>query len=122
MSIETDTWGLSPLMTALIVIFCVLLAIAVGRGLFVWIRNNRSPVQTVNARVTSKRMKVSGHGISAARNASAANRVGSSVYTNYFITFEMELGVKESEFGMLAEGDSGRLTFQGTRYHGFERV
>ena len=33
----------------------------------------------------------------------------------------MELSVKSSEYGMLAEGDSGRLTFQGTRFLGFER-
>ena len=32
----------------------------------------------------------------------------------------VEAGVVE--YGMLAEGDRGRLTFQGTRYKGFERV
>ena len=26
------------------------------------------------------------------------------------------------EYGMLVEGDIGKLTFQGTRYHGFERI
>ena len=26
------------------------------------------------------------------------------------------------EFGMLVEGDRGKLTFQGTRYLGFERT
>ena len=34
----------------------------------------------------------------------------------------MELHVSGSEYGMLAEGDRGFLTFQGTRYLGFERV
>ena len=33
----------------------------------------------------------------------------------------MELPVTGPEYGMLAEGDRGRLTFQGTRYLGFER-
>jgi hypothetical protein len=33
----------------------------------------------------------------------------------------MELQVDGSEYGMLVEGDQGRLTFQGTRYLGFER-
>ena len=33
----------------------------------------------------------------------------------------MELHVSGSEYGMLAEGDNGRLTFQGTRYLSFER-
>jgi hypothetical protein len=33
----------------------------------------------------------------------------------------MELGVPDKEFGLLAEEDLGILTFQGTRYQGFER-
>lgn len=42
--------------------------------------------------------------------------MGSSTYTHYFVTFELEkgkrleLGVKDAEFGMLAEGDQGVLT------------
>ena len=114
-------------MTALIVIFGVFLAGAIGRGLWVWIRDNRSPVQTVEARITAKRMKVSGHGTTMMRTDTAMNRMGSSTYTRYFVTFELEnggrveLGVKDSEYGMLAEGDQGLLTYQGTRYIGFEQ-
>ena len=58
---------------------------------------------------------------------SAWNGVNSSTYTRYFATFEMdngkrvELSVKDSEYGMLAENDRGCLSFQGTRYLGFER-
>ena len=132
MSFETAAWGseggFSPLMTVLIVVFGVLLAGAIGRGLWVWIRNNNSPVQTVDARIVSKRVKVSGHGMTRAGRISAMHEVGSPTYTSYFATFEMEggkrleLGVKDSEFGMLAENDSGRLSFQGTRYLGFERA
>ena len=33
----------------------------------------------------------------------------------------MELKVPRSEFGLLVEGDEGVLSFQGTRYLGFER-
>lgn len=33
----------------------------------------------------------------------------------------MEFRVSDKEYGMLAENDIGRLTFQGTRYLGFER-
>ena len=49
-------------------------------------------------------------------------------FTSYYDTFEvesgsrMELAVSGEEYGMLAEGDRGRLTFQGTRYKGFERA
>lgn len=34
----------------------------------------------------------------------------------------MELRVNGSEFGLLVEGDYGKLTFQRTRYLGFERI
>ena len=33
----------------------------------------------------------------------------------------MELHVAGHEYGMLIEGDQGMLSFQGTRYLGFER-
>ena len=47
--------------------------------------------------------------------------------TSYYVTFQvesgdrMELSVTGSEYGMLVEGDEGKLSFQGTRYLGFER-
>ena len=47
--------------------------------------------------------------------------------TTYYVTFQvesgdrMELHVAGHEYGMLIEGDRGMLTFQGTRYLGFER-
>ena len=47
--------------------------------------------------------------------------------TTYYATFQvasgdrMELHVGGREYGMLAEGDFGELTFQGTRYLGFAR-
>ena len=33
----------------------------------------------------------------------------------------MEMNVGGQDYGMLAEGDVGKLTFQGTRYLNFER-
>jgi hypothetical protein len=50
-----------------------------------------------------------------------------STSTSYYATFEFESGdrlemrIPHGEFGYLVEGDIGRLTFQGTRYKGFER-
>ena len=47
--------------------------------------------------------------------------------TSYFATFQVESGdrieflVSGMEYGMLAEGDRGALTFQGTRYLNFRR-
>ncbi|WP_224653757.1 DUF2500 domain-containing protein, partial [Escherichia coli] len=51
----------------------------------------------------------------------------SSASTNYYVPFQVEsgdrieLGLSGKEYGMLAEGDIGILTFQGTRELGFER-
>ena len=33
----------------------------------------------------------------------------------------MEFAIRGTEYGLLAEGDRGKLTFQGTRYLGFQR-
>ena len=47
---------------------------------------------------------------------------------SYYVIFEVESGVwmefsvYGEEYGMLAEGDEGKLTFQGSRYLGFERT
>ena len=60
-----------------------------------------------------------------ARRRGGAAHVTSS--TTYYATFQvesgdrMELRLSGAEYGMLAEGDRGRLTVQGTRYLSFER-
>jgi len=121
-------FGSHPLMTVLVIIFVVLAVGVIGRGLFVWIRNNNSPRQLVDAKVVTKRMRVSGHNYSTVRDVSAMHGFHSSTFTRYFVTFEMEGGkrlelhVSDQEFGMLAEGDQGKLSYQGTRYLGFDRV
>jgi len=49
------------------------------------------------------------------------------VSTAYYATFELvpgnrlELSLSGKQYGMLVEGDTGTLTYQGRRYHGFLR-
>ncbi len=87
---------------------------AVGQG----ISNNAQPVQAVPAAVVAKRINTWG--------SSSAN-TGGSVNTSYYVTFEMadgerqELGMGGRDYGLLVEGDRGTLSFQGTRYKGFDR-
>ena len=58
---------------------------------------------------------------------SASDGFYTTTNTMYYVTFQMESGdrmefqVSGIEYGMLAEGDTGELTFQGTRYLAFER-
>ncbi len=82
-------------------------------------RNNHSPRLTVEAAVVAKRQSFS------------PRRSGGEMHTTstrYFATFQvesgdrMELQMSGQDYGMLVEGDRGRLTFQGTRYLDFQRM
>ena len=94
------------------------------RGAAQWHRNNQSPRLTVDAELVSRRTEVSTfhHG---GHNGTDMCHTSSS--TTYYVTFQvdsgdrMEFSVSGQEYGLLAEGDRGKLTFQGTRYLGFER-
>ena len=91
--------------------------VSAGKGMAEWSDNNAQPVRTVPARVVAKRPET--------RGTSGPN--GGSVSTTYYVTFELEAGERVEyalggkEYGLLAEGDAGTLTYQGTRYHGFDR-
>ena len=84
--------------------------------------NNAAPVLTVEAQVVTKRADVSHHHHT---NQNGFTHHTSS--TDYFVTFQvasgdrLEFEVPAGEYGMLVEGDARQLTFQGTRYQGFER-
>ncbi len=88
------------------------------RGMLQWKKNNRAPRLTVDALVTAKRTQVSSH---------RSRHGGPSSSTSYYATFQvesgdrMELSLSASDFALIAEGDRGRLSFQGTRFLGFER-
>jgi len=91
------------------------------QGIRQWHYNNRQPVLTVPAKVVAKR----GHVSRSMHHHD--NHVHHHTGTTYYVTFEvesgdrMELQVPDQEYGLLVEGDIGRLTFQGTRFHKFER-
>ena len=94
-----------------VAVFATVILMGVGQ----WRRNNASPVVTTLARLVTKRDEVhGGTGDSGARTA-------------YFATFEMptgercELALPAREFGLIADGDTGQLTYQGTRFKGFAR-
>ena len=113
-------FGLFGFMFFLIFAFVIGTFIMVGvKGLKQWNRNNQSPRLTVPAVVVAKRSDHSHH-------HTADHHSHSS--TSYYVTFQvksgdrMELQMTGTEYGMLVEGDFGKLSFQGTRYLGFERI
>ncbi len=99
-----------------------IITFTVVKGVGQWNSNNKQPVLTVAANLVTKRTNTSRH------NHNHNNNMHSSTNTSYYATFEVESGdriefhISGKEYGMLAEGDIGKLTFQGTRYHSFERV
>ncbi|MBE5936286.1 MAG: DUF2500 domain-containing protein [Lachnospiraceae bacterium] len=106
-----------------LMVFGMFIFIAI-RGIGQWNKNNKSPRLTVDATVVAKRSSVSHH-----NHVGGTDSVGhSTTSTTYYVTFQvesgdrMELCVGGNEYGMLVEGDNGKLTFQGTRYLGFERM
>lgn len=115
--------GGSVFMALFILVFLAILGTFLAmllRGISQWSRDNRAPRLTVGALVTAKRTNVSRH--------SGAGGVGHTTRsTTYYATFEvesgdrMELQLSGQDYGLLAEGDRGYLTFQGSRYLGFER-
>lgn len=121
--------GFNFMFSAFPIIFLIIFILVIGFIIFVIAtgakqsyRNNQSPILTVEATVVSKRTDVTHH-----NNGTTNDMSSMSSSTWYYVTFQvesgdrMELPVSGLDFGMLAEGDVGRLTFQGTRYKGFER-
>lgn len=114
-------------MFSIVPIFIIVIFVAVVgmfvvtavRGVSTWSKNNASPKLTVSAEVVTKRTSVTHH--------HSQNDMSHSS-TWYYATFQVESGdrmefaVSGPEYGMLAEGDQGSLTFQGTRYLSFERT
>ncbi len=92
------------------------------QGIGQWNKNNHSPRLTVQATVVAKRQDISRH-----RHSGVNEMHHTSHSTRYYATFQvesgdrMELQLQGREYGMLIEGDRGKVTFQGTRYLGFER-
>ncbi len=101
-----------------------LIIYAVASRAYHWNKNNNSPRLTVGATVLSKRTEVSYYH----HHNNVGNNIHRPSYTVHFVTFQvesgdrMELEMSGQDYGLLVEGDRGYLTFQGTRYLGFQRM
>ena len=96
-------------------------------GIGTWHKNNQSPRLSVSATIVAKREDVTYYSQPDGGDLSGGHGYHSTSNTSYYVTFQvesgdrMELRVPAKEYGMLAEGDIGKLTFQGTRYLAFKR-
>ena len=106
----------------------ILIASIVVKGAAQWSKNNNSPRLTVECVVVDKRTETMMHQMPVAGDASGAHGYHTTTDTTHFVTFQVESGdkieftVSGSEYAQLAAGDQGKLTFQGTRYLGFEKT
>ena len=109
-------------MIGFIIVFIIII-VTILKNIMIWNKNNHSLQLTVSATIVSKRILY--------RRRANANDItgmhGHQTISSYYITFEfesgdrMEFSVDSSEYGLLVEGDTGNLCFQGTRYLSFER-
>ena len=115
-----DMFGI--MFTIVFILVMGMFIVTIVQGISQWNKNNNSPRLTVPATVVAKRINVSRH-----HHGGANGHHHYHTSTTYYVTFQvesgdrMELHVSGHEYGLFVEGDKGRLTFQGTRYLGFER-
>jgi hypothetical protein len=114
-----DLFTIVPVFIGVVfVVILVTIFVRAGKGIAEWADNNSKPVLSERARVVAKRSETSGQ---------VPSNAGGYVSTWYYVTFELpsgdrrEYSIAGKEHGMLSEGDEGTLTYQGTRYRGFQR-
>lgn len=122
-------FGMFSIMFSIVFVMVIgVFFVTIIRSITQWNKNNNSPRLTVDASVVAKRTHVSHHRHANAGDATGAHGYHTSTSTGYYVTFQVESGdrmefaMSGNQFGLLIEGDQGKLTFQGTRYLGFERI
>lgn len=118
--------GVAVMITIGIIVFAVIFINVIVSSIKNYKKNNKSPRLTVTAKVISKRADITSYGhMHTADNDSLGYH--SDITTWYYVAFQVDSGdrmefcIPENEYGLLIEGDTGKLTFQGTRYISFDR-
>ena len=110
------------LLPVIFILIFIMIIFTLAKGISTWHKNNNSPRLTVSARIVAKRQNTTYQNHPNAGDTSGAHGYHTTSSTTYYVTFQVESGdriemsVSGSEYGKLAEGDEGKLTFQGTRY------
>jgi hypothetical protein len=113
--------GVPPFFMLFFIIVISVIVITIIRSVIRYSKNAAAPQLQTRGRVVAKRMHVSNH---TSMNNDHPQHHSS---TQYYVTFEtdngerMELVLKGREYGLLAEGDEGILTYQGEWFIDFKR-
>lgn len=111
-----------------ILVFCLVIGMflyAIANSVKEKRANDAAPVLTVDAVVKTKRMDT--YHSSPSYDGDGHMTSSGTHHTTYYATFEvesgdrMELQVSDYDYGQLAEGDRGKLTFQRKRFLHFDR-
>lgn len=125
-SMERSFSAFSTMFVIVFVFIIGIFIVVIAKGITQWGKNNNSPILTVDATVVSKRTDISHHSHNH-HHDNSAGMMHSSTSSSYYVTFQVESGdrlefhITGQEYGLLVEGDQGKLTFQGTRYKSFDR-
>jgi uncharacterized protein YpmB len=107
--------------SVMFLLIATVIVIAIIKAVTQWNKNNHSPRLTVQATIVAKRYNTSHH-----HHGTQVHMHHSS--TTYYATFQVESGdrmellIPSTQFGYLVEGDTGKLSFQGTRFISFDRT
>ncbi|GLY33355.1 DUF2500 domain-containing protein [Kineosporia sp. NBRC 101731] len=107
-------FAIAGLIALVFLAFVVAIGKATVQGMQQRSRDNAAPVLTVPGAVVAKRQD--------------HHRTSDHSHTSYFVTFEIqghdriEFPVEGNQWGTLLEGDRGQVTYQGTRFKGFNRT
>lgn len=99
------------------IVYKIVTAVSLDRA------NNRAPRITARASVVAKRQDFR----NGTMHSSGGQMLRTAGWTKYYATFQLESGdrvelmLEPNDYGLLAEGDVGKLTLQGTRFISFER-
>lgn len=112
--------GAGLIVCLFLICFCCSLY-GISKGLVTWFRNNSAPVETVPAVIVRMQKKDNSTVMTNADGSSSV--MPDTVYEVCFRTqdgAERTFHVRRSDYQSFREGMRGNLTFQGTRWHGFE--
>lgn len=118
----------SAMFGLIFLIAVAMIVVVVIKGVAQWHENNESPRLTVEARVVDKRKEMRHEQHANAGDITGAHGYHTTTSVLYHVTFQVESGdqmrftVRGTEYEMLQEGMNGRLSFQGSRYLGFEKI
>ena len=108
-----------------IAMFVGVMAVCITVIVIQWHKNNRAPKVVVGAAVAAKRIQKMRRADRHPRTGMRRVRCANLYYARFSLaggdSVELCLRSGRREYDRLRVGDAGKLTFQGTRYLGFEK-